>query len=494
MLDTPSFPKRYIPQNMDGFSVKTNAPTNWETTYSAEIQAKQISPENYVRSDIDTATLQSTHWTTGNERSDMISETKDKYRQYSNIEDSRQPVRTRDQLMKSSFVLGDGSPMETRASLREKKSIQADQNLPRTGIHQELVSSHIDLGMGGGHSQWETTTQASYKPYQSSIPAAMNPNFQSGHGAREALRSDYITNTYQTENQANFVNYNSRPEPINQQERLTRLRNSQIQIGDSNANYFQTTNQTDFVKLPIQPIDPQIAKAARDRLSRSQIYDGKKEPLNTQTSYNETFKEYKGYKPPAAAERSAFVSHHDFRDCKDTFQSESREAYQPHHITRTPQADLHLTNTHIAIGAPGYGEMRSLYRDTFKGEQGEDQRIDPAEVRMFNTAHHSKVNDDTDHSTMMTTSQATYVHHKNVQPTEPCNWNYNEHTITPADPTLTNMTSESHAAYVHHKGAVANKPINNSLQESHINIAGGQVDQWKTTQQDYFRFKTFKFD
>lgn len=488
----PSFPKRRVPPNMDGFAVSRNMPTDWETTYSADSKPKAITSDIYGRSEVDTAALQSTHFKMGNDYDPTITETQDAYRAYKI--DNREPIRTRDQLMKSSFVLGDGTKMETRESLTKQKSIPFDPNLPRPTMRSELVGSHIDLG-AGNQEKWETTAQAAFKPFQFAKPSVINRNLQSSDGTKEALAANTAFNSYVTENQANFVNFKYSPNPIDKQERLTRYRSSQVQLGDPTANYFQTTNQSDFKHFIIPPADRSVAKATRERLTKSQFYGDRRESMNVTSSHNDTFKEYKGFKPPKPAETNLSVSHHNFRDCNETFQSESHDSYVPHKIEVTPKVDLHLTNTHIAFGQPGYSEMKSLYRDTFTEKQNVSEPVDRAAARYFNTAHHSRVVDETDHSPMMTTSQATYVPFTGVRPRSPAQHLQSCNSVTPADPSLTVKESTMHASFVHHKNFVADKPINNSLQRSHINMSGGEpVDQWKTTQSDYFQFKTYKFD
>lgn len=493
MIDStaPSFPRRRIPPKMDGFTVDKNIPTDWETTYSAGSKPKQISSDLYGRIEIDTSKLQSTHWTTGNEPTTMLTEHQEKYRPYDISQ--REPVRTRDQLMKSSFTLGDGFPMETRESLTKQNSTPYDPNRVRPGIHEELVGSHIDL-RSGTNEKWETTNQASYKKFSTSQPSIANPNFQSGQGARDALSNDQYTNSYTTENQSNFIDFHVKQDPIDQQERLTRYRNSNVQLGDYGEGNYLTTNQADYKHFRVKPVDPKVAKAARERLTRSQFSEYKKEPMNTRTSYNDTFIEYKGFHPPSSVERSAFISHHDFRNCPDTFCSESHASYISHPISKTQKADLNLSNTHIVFGTPEPSDMRSLYQDTFKGIQTGNQRIDPTELRSFNTAHHMKVNDDTADPKLYTTNQVTYVHHNNFRPRSPIHFSKMDSVIAPSDPSLTVTESTMHASFVPHHNASTNKPINNSLQSSHINFSGGETGKWTTTQSDYFQFKTYKFD
>lgn len=487
----PSFPKRRIPPKIDGFSVSSNIATDWETTYSSGSKPKQLSPDLYGHVEIDTAKLQSTHWTTGNEPTTMLTEHQSQFQPYDLQQ--REPVRTRDELMKSSFVLGDGSQMETRQSLRQQNSIPYTPNVCRPGIHDELVESHIDL-KSGKNEKWETTHQASFKQYQTSQPSIINSNLQSSQGIKDALTNSDYKNSYETESGSNFINFHLKPDKFNKEERLTRYRNSNIQLGDPIDNNYSTTNQSDFKPFHVRPVDPKIAKAARERLTRSQFSESKKEPMDCRTSYSDTFIEYKGFHPPKSVERSAYLSHHDFRDCRDTFRSESHDSYVPHQIITTPKANINLSNTHITFGAPGYCEMRSLYQDTFKGIQGGNQRIDPTALRTFNTTHHIRNQDDTDKSQLLTTNQATYILHNNVRPRSPIHFVQTDNVISPSDSSLTVKESTMHASFIPHQNMAVNKLINNSLQASHINFSGGYKENWSTTQSDYFQFKTYKFD
>jgi hypothetical protein len=178
----------------------------------------------------------------------------------------------------------------------------------------------------------------------------------------------------------------------------------------------------------------------------------------------------------------------------DAWQSASKAAYQPLKGERSEPADPDLRSTHIVLGADCIREQTSLYRDTFKGSQGLQSRVDGNAMRAFHTSHHTNFGGAAEQGPLLSTNKESFVPHPGLRPRSPIQFGQIEHVITPGDASLTVNQSSMRAAYVPHPNMAVNRPINNLLQQSHIVSTSGARDDWTTTQQDYFQFKTYKFD
>lgn len=494
MTEAPSFPKRHANSMVDGIGFPSkNAASSWETTYGSEVRAPVFDPELYAASKVDTIKLQSTHWTAGNESEPMITENQRNY-----IAIPPQPrgsTRTRDQLMATSFQLGDGSPMETRASLGAQKSVGLSRAVPKAGMKEQLAKSHMNLKMGG-FDDWTTTNKTSFQNPQGTPAVAVQNRLQDGAGAREAIGNGE-RDVMQSEMQSHFVPIKLDSDPIDKQERRTRFRQGTFQVGDVSTTTYETTTQAAFKNAGENTVkvDPRVARAQRQALSRSQISVGHGEPMAQKSSYGETFIEHRGFRPPPPVGKTAYSSHIPGGNAEDTVLTSScQDTYRPMKAEIPKPVDNRLRDTHIVIGAAGVNETTSLYHDTFKGQQAAQIRVDPRHARAFHTEHHTRLAGPAMQEAMVSTSQATYVPHVGVKPRQPIQFEQIEHVITPSDPSLTVTQSSMKADFVEYRNARPNRPVNNALQQSHINISGGMGDNWKTTQNDYFQFKEFKFD
>lgn len=494
MTEAPSFPKRHTNSITDGIGLPAkNIESSWETTYGSEVKAPNFDPSVYAASKVDTVKLQSTHWTTGNEYEPMMTENQ---RNYVAIPPQpRSSIRTRDQLMATSFRLGDGSPMETRASLGAQKSVGISKAVPKAGMKEQLVGSHMNLKMGG-FDNWTTTNKSSFQDPQGKPAIPAQNRLQDGAGAREAIGAGEAE-PMQSEMRSHFVPIKLDVSPFDKHERLTRLRQSTFQVGDVTTTTYETTSQAAFKNAGENTVkvDPRLARMQRQALSKSQISIGHGEPMAQRSSYGETFIEHRGFMPPPSIGKTAYISHIPGGNAEDTVLTTcSQDAYRPMKAEIPKPVDNRLRDTHIVIGAEGVKETTSLYHDTFKGQQAAQIRVDPSQARAFHTEHHTRLAGPAMQEALVSTSQATYVPHVGVKPRQSIQFEQIEHVITPADPSLTVTQSSMKADFVEHKNARPNRPVNNALQQSHINIGGGMGDSWKTTQNDYFQFKEFKFD
>ena len=86
----------------------------------------------------------------------------------------------------------------------------------------------------------------------------------------------------------------------------------------------------------------------------------------------------------------------------------------------------------------------------------------------------------------------TYVPHPECRPREPIMFDDESRAITMSDPTLIVRESTMKKDYVK-MDVKPPAPLINKLQTSHIQF-GNMKNDWKTTQDDYFQFKTYKMN
>lgn len=480
MLD-PVFPKIYG-GNANRDNIQSNGMGgNWETTYNSYIKPQEIeSRPQYV----DTAQLQKTHWQGNGDSSDMISETKAKY--IAHPLPKKDQILTRQSLNVSNIIDNNNQPMETRESLNRYKA-SSSLGVPKPTIsHQQLAASHIDLKQAGS-IDWSTTSGSAYVYHQPDPAKPALTDLRSGNGIREAMENQGGFQVMVSEAHDNYRKIPYQPNKNNN----TDVRKTSIRVGGDAITY-ETTNKHDFKKFTISPADIEQQKISTAQLQRSQFEVGNKSHPTEKTSYQETFKGYPDSKPPKHAEKTAFISHHDYRNCNETFKSSSQDAYVPLNGKPARPADMNLNASHVKLGESNVHETSSLYSETFKPlPLGQNTRIDPAEVRAFHTKHHTNIETIAGIESNKTINQTSYVAHPESRPREPIRFDSNSKPICMADPSSIQMMSTMKSDFKYPTNGTRNEIVNNKLQSSHIQL-GGMNTEWRTTQSDYFQYKTFR--
>ena len=503
--EEPIFPNHSnkINLNNDSFGTPGAPVDDWQTTYDEFNKKKNVSAISLRN---DTSKLQQTHWVGGNEATNYQSEMKANYIPHP-IENSNRSQRTRDQLMRSSYTFNDGFPMETRASLAMQKYGQSDlqQNKPARS-NSELQRSHFNY-QDANSNKWTTTSGSSYV-WRQGEPAKpqITEDLRAGSGMRESMNNQSSFNVIQSETQSQYK-APSRERLIEQREAIHTkdLTRTTHQFGNYKNDY-ETTNKHDFVPLHLPQQDYDKMKEQKRQLARSNFDVGNPNAHTENSSYTETFVPIEGNTTEEARQmrlrnsQASLVSHHDFRNCNETFHSSSQDAYVPLK-TQEPQKalQLNLQQTHVKLGEDNVHEMKSLYSDTFQyraperrsqSSLADEQKANSRMMRDFHTQHHTKVTTVVGLEDNKTTNQATYVPHPDAKPRQPIRFDDSSMAVSMADPTLIVKQSTMKTDYVplHAKPSV---PVSNQLQQSHIQF-GNMANDWRTTQKDYFQFKTYR--
>jgi hypothetical protein len=484
MLDIPSFPKAAPLRNSrDAIDLGVGGGRNWETTYGSGNQPRTLSSDDAPVQTFDTAAHQQTHWTSGDQPEPLVTDYQREY--IAHPLPPKPPGRSRDELMATSFSLGDNNLIDYSRPPPPPKAIR----VPPADLGGDLRSTHLNLHMGAP-DEWTTTHQSSFALRQSVPPILRDGRVNEGKGAGEAMRWGGGSDLGASEMRSSFVKF-TKPDPTIIPDR----RYSTLAIGDPRQTTYETTHSAAYKRLQMPSTDPrETARLARLALQRSRVTEGNREPVPQRSSYADTFVEYKEpRRQPADLVPTA--SHLPAGDgSPDQWRSCAQEAYQPLKGERTEVVDRDLRGTHIRLGADGVRETTSLYTDTFKGTQGRLERVDATGMRDFHTAHHTKVGGREEQGPMISTSKDSFLPHTEAATRAPITFDHIEHVIIPGDPSHTVRESSMKGDFVPHSYLPPPKQINNSLQESHITATSGAADNWTTTQQDYFQFRTYKFD
>jgi len=483
-MDVPTFPTHLgSPKGGDNVNISGFGLNSWETTYKSNLKQFDSAPRTQ---EYDTVTLQKTHWTTGNISDEMVSENHSTFRPI-----PPQKVvqgRTRDQLMATTFSLGNGYPMETRESLNhqcivsqkdsEKRKKMDIPNKSSITISQNIVND------------WRTTTKDSYTPYKDyKSPEIIQKQLNDGEGTRETLMNQRTNHDYSTESQSNYISHkqNNRSSSVDQ----TKLKKSSVVVGDT-GNHYSTTHQDAFCDKQADVIESQKAKQTRVAFGKSGFKVGSNMDPIEKTTYEENFVDYGGYKPPTNMPKTAFISHHEFRNCNDTFKTSTQEAYTQYKLTPPPPAEIHLNDVHIPAGDQSFHQLRSLYQDTFIPQKQTHQTIDFSKTKAFHTQHHTNVTTIAGLQDVKSVSQSTYVPHSGIRPRSPIRNDSEVRVVSMSDPSLVIKESTMKKDFVPFSSNQNRHPVNNELQASHIQIKGETNEKWTTSQGDYFKFTTYQ--
>ena len=196
------------------------------------------------------------------------------------------------------------------------------------------------------------------------------------------------------------------------------------------------------------------------------------------------------YKPPPPAERTAFVSHCDFRNYDGKMSTTMRDDYPAKKAEPARPANMGLQQSHCNIGYTGINENRSLYSDTFKNPGRTMDRVDANAMRAFHTAHHSKTDTGTAANTGKTTYQVTYLPQPDFRPPPSCDALKGGHNVVPQEDRFVVKESNMKESFKPPSRCDQATRQDNALQKSHLQLKS-TVPNWTTTQQDYFLWYTY---
>lgn len=264
-----------------------------------------------------------------------------------------------------------------------------------------------------------------------------------------------------------------------------------FQVGDTEKRY--STTMGDGIRPPdgIVAVDPHYASMRRQQDSKSCLKQSNF-PSVTESTAHAALKPHPECKVPPLAEKTAFKSHHDYRNWDERPSTTMGDAYGPKKVEHVAPINHKLQETHAKFGDPTINEKRTLYADTFTNHPQTQDKPNMQEIRNFHMAHHSnsRRGGQADR-TEITTNQASYTGCKGGKASEMCDALRGGHNIVPNDERFNVKRSAMKDDFVEHKDVKLPQPVDNSLQKSHIQLQGNGV-KWSTTQRDYFQFNTYK--
>ncbi|KAH0787385.1 hypothetical protein GPJ56_008580 [Histomonas meleagridis] len=490
----PDFPTRnHIELQKSHIQIGSRKGSQWETTYNSTMkpQSRDVSPQT-----IDTIALQQTHWTVGNDSSEKISEAHSAYHKY-NVQNNINPAYTRNQMMRTTFKLGDGSPMESRVN----NMATASHAPKRESFREQMEATHFEIKNPYSNDKWETTNHADFKPIKSNPAQTVNLQLNKGEGAKASFGN--IEAPMESINHSTYVDFSKRPNDIIRN-RVTTISGNQIEFGQNTTNKWQRTNFVigtdrpsystttgDATRKPQSAyVDPKLAHQRRVDFGRSSFATGYKYPSVTRTTMQDAIQPHPEFKPPPMADKTAFVSHQEYVNTNERPTTTNRATYKPCKYEYVAPINNRLQESHASFGSPYINENHTLYNDTFKKFDNSQNKVDMEAIRNFHMSHHSDLMR-TDAKTEITTNQASYTGFPGFKPPPTCDALKGSNNVVPNDPRFNLKKSAMKEDYIPYKNALPPKPIDNHLQQSHIQMQGNQ-SSYSTTQGDYFQFKTYR--
>ena len=446
----------------------------WETTYRHDMRPKSREANEQA---LDTITLQRTHWIPGDLRGTTISEMHDKYRRYQL--QTQDAARTRDEMMRTSFELGDGSPMASR-HVEPYVPVNVEQN----SLREQMVSTHFNLKNPTEQaSGWESTNRHDFRRFEYKPVEIADMGLNRGLGAKATFENLGCFGPTRSLNSDTYVAYRDLQRPKNRdvsirggliefgQNDSNKWRRTNWQMGDTEKRYSTTTGDAlmETAKVRVE-VDPDFMEECRRRGQRSHVVDGNNWPAVTETTAHAAMRAHPGFQPPPLSERTAFQSHQNFGDWKEQMSTTSRDSYPPRKYQPVESIDHHLQESHAKFGADNINEKTTLYNESFKRPPPTMERTDMQAARDFHMGHHSNNRTAEFDHTGKSINSTTYTGCKGGKASDLCDALKGGHNIVPNDARFNVKESTMKADYVKYKNAKLPDPIDNSLYASHITM------------------------
>ena len=497
----PDFPTHnYIELQRSKIPFGDSRSTTYETTYGAAMRPLTGDIQSQK---INTKLLQRTHWTPGNIPTTQESEYVAKYRDFK-TKASRDPAYTRDEMMRTTFTLGnDKDPFAERTKMAEYH-----EGIPkRENYQKEFTATHFDLTSTSA-PKWETTNRAEFRPLSAQPATPINHHLNRGFGAKSSFEQMGAFETKTSLYQDTYKNYgNVRPETASStavtvngdsivfaQGMTQKNQRTSVKLGGIQTDY-STTTQDGYVKTrDVVSVDPELARQRRAQFQRSCVGQGTSAiPMYKQSVMHESIVPHPECRPPPPAEKTAFVSHHEYRNWVGPMTTTSQDAFQPKKAEVRQPFNMGLQQSHMNIGYPGINENRSLYSDTFTKPPPTMDRVDANAMRAFHTAHHSKTDTNSAARTGTTTYNDTYRPQPDFRPPPICDALKGGHNIVPNEERFNVKESNMKESFKPPPKIDQATRTDNKLQKSHLQLKSN-CPPWTTTQQDYFLFNTYNMD
>lgn len=495
----PDFPTHnYLELQRSRIQIGDKRHLSWDTTYNDTMRPKT---QDLGRQSIDTCMLQRTHWTPGDLKNQNESEYHERYKNFG-TGSKRETVLSRDQMNRTSFTLGDGSPMASRATNRGTP-VTPD---PRVSFQEKMVATHFDLkNPSVSEKDWATSNKTDFRPFTAKPAQSAQIELNKGLGAKSSFENYGAFRTDQSLARASYSG--ARPQTTQVRNRSVTIQGDQIDFEQNTTNKWQRTNfkvgdtekrysttSADALRPPKNPehIDPHYSQNKRLAFARSTVGAGNCFPTVKDSAMKEAIVPHPECKPPPMAEKSAFISHHDFRNFNGKINTTMHDALPPRKAEPVEPINNHLQTSHMVLGAAGVHVKSTLSQDTYTKPPRTMEKADVDAARNFHMSHHSKTSSNSAAKTEITTNQATYIGCPGGKPSDMCDSLKGGHNIVPHDPRFSVKKSAMKEDFHPYPNVQPPPPIDNLLQRSHIQIQQDKSAQWKTTQQDYFQFNTYR--
>jgi hypothetical protein len=266
-----------------------------------------------------------------------------------------------------------------------------------------------------------------------------------------------------------------------------------FQIGDREPRYTTTARDATRALPPGDSVDLALARERRQQFARSSVPHGHDFPSVDQSAAQAATPHHRHSVPPPQSDRTAFTSHHDYRNWAGAPTTTSREAFQaPRTMDQVQPLNRRMHDTSASFGNEAIIENRTLYGDTFTPPPSVMERVDMQAARDFHQGNHNDHRVGPAERLEITTNQATYRGCPGGRASEMCAGPRGGHNVVPSDPHFGGGRSAMQDDYVPHRDVKVPAPIDNSLQKSHIQLQAGSGGTFSTTQSDYFQWQQYR--
>jgi hypothetical protein len=446
--------------------------------------------------ELDTITLQGTHWNQGDVPGTKISEYTRAYPDWG-ADCTRQQEVTQEMMMNTHFSLSDGrSTMEPRS-----ESLSAADVTPAANLKEHMVATHFDLTNSSAPG-WETTHAASYRGERAPPADPPHMELQRGYGMKATfdnlsafpharpLYDDTYAGSQLTPGVGRLPKATIEGGRINFVQGTTqRWQRTNFALGDG-LNRFATASGDALRPRRGERSDPQLARQKRLAFAKSVAMQGFNLDTVKTTTMDDATRPHPDHKPGPEAERTAFISHQDHRNWNGPVTTTHRETFYPKPADRVEPINNRLQESHGTFGNPAIREVTTLYDDSFTMPPPAMELADISAARSFHMGHHSTNASGMHDQLPLTEYNASYRRHKDARASDMCDALKGGHNIVAYDPRFVIKKSAMDTDYVAHPGEHRPPPVDNSLQDSHLQLKGAALP-WTTTQQDYFQYETY---
>jgi hypothetical protein len=493
-LYRPDFPGHNLMSMHSRIANGDTRQSNWETTYRASMRP-QTQMES--RSSIDTTSLQRTHWTVGDLPPGDVSEHKADFRDFGPNHQST-PNRTREDMMQTSFRLGDNSTIPPRAASRTCYTA-----VQRPSFGDKMVGTHFDLTNPSELKvPWQSTHTHDFQDPKAAPPPPATTDLSLGLGAKatfEQLGAHPTKTSLMHDSFRPYTQQAVRAPPVTvsgtavnfEQGNSQLWRQTNFKVGDNEKRYTTTTGDGLQPPGPVDRPDPSVARDRKQALSKSYAGQGHHFPTVTETTTRAAVQPHPEARALPLGERTAFVSHHDYRNYNGPISTTVRDSFVPKQAESVHRTTGNLQESHASFGREGERMGTTLYRESFVKLPPIGERANVTERRDFHQAHHNDARAGPAERLETTTYRTAFTGCPGGRASDLCDGLRGGNNVVASEPSFTVRRSAMKEDFIPHRGVQRPPPVDNFLQRSHIQLQGNPA-HWTTTQQDYFLWQQYR--